>query len=66
MKYKFNKRNVILNALFRLININESFTQFYYIKLDTLYDVYIYTITLIEINKDFKIRIIKDYRVNTL
>ena len=66
MKHKLNKRNVILNALFRLASINESFTQSYYIEFDVLHDIYIYTIILIEMNKDFKTRIIKNYRADLL
>ena len=65
MKYKSRKRNIILDVLFRFININEGFFQFYYIKLDTLYN-YTYITTFIKINNKFKIRIAKNYELNSL
>lgn len=64
IKYKFNKRNIILDALSRLVNIYENFISLSlnYIKFNTFYiNVYIYITTLIEISEDFKKYIIKKY-----
>ena len=69
MRYKSKKRNVILDALSRLVSSNKSLSKLlkYYTKLNALHanilrlDIYIYIITLIEISKNFKIRVIKDY-----
>ena len=59
VKHKFDKDNVMSDALFKLINIETiSFEQKDYSEFDALY---IYNITLIKIDKNFKNKIIQDY-----
>lgn len=60
VKYKSEKRNIILDILSRFVNINESLLSSHHIKFNTL-NVYIYVTILIEINNNFKKRIIKNY-----
>ena len=60
IKYKFDKRNIISNALSRLANINKYEISLNHNKLDVFY-IYAYAITLVKINNDFKERILKDY-----
>ena len=64
VKYKLNKRNIISNILLKLININIENSKSNYIKLDIFFIKYIYIITFIEINEDFKKRVINNYREN--
>ena len=59
VKHKFDKNNVMSNALFKLISIETiSFEQKDYSEFDVLY---IYNTTLVKISKDFKEKIIQDY-----
>ena len=69
IRYKLEKRNVISNILFRLVSNNKSLTLLkYYTKLNALDILYIYTyiITLIKISENFKARVIKRYRLDSL
>ena len=59
MRHKPEKRNVISDALSRLANINDQSESPGHVELDMLY---VYTATLIEMNNDFKRRIVKGYR----
>ena len=59
VRHKPEKRNVIPDALSRLASINNQSEPSGHVELDMLY---VYTATLVEINNDFKRRIIKGYR----
>ena len=59
VRHKFDKDNVVSDALFRLISIETiSLEQKDYSEFDVLY---IYNTTLVEISKDFKEKIIQGY-----
>ena len=74
VKHKFNKKHIVFNALSRLVNIIKSLLFENHLKLDVLYacatqilkdnNVYVYSATIIQINKTFYKRFIFDYNTN--
>ena len=68
IRHKSKKRNIISDTLSRLASTNEGLSQLpkHYAKLDVLYiDIYVYTITLVEMSEDFKARIVEEYKSDT-
>lgn len=63
IRHKSNKRNVISNALSRLLSANKDSLQSHYTKLNVLH-AYVYIIILIKISNDFKTRVVEDYKSN--
>ena len=64
VRHKSNKRNVISDILSRLSSINEHLISSDHVKLDMLYD-YVYITSLIEISENLKMRIVKDYQIDS-